>query len=108
MIKGIGIDIIKISRINDNLSLIQKILHIEEIKILEKITNKKRRLEFLAGRWAIKEAIYKSNSLNKKIAFCNINVRLHNDKLQWVEKEHQYFLSLSHEEEYAIGLAIMI
>ncbi|HOO74216.1 MAG TPA: 4'-phosphopantetheinyl transferase superfamily protein, partial [Tepiditoga sp.] len=58
MILGIGCDIVKIDRINEEIS--KKILSSEELKIYLKIDSEKRKKEYLAGRFAAKEAIIKA------------------------------------------------
>ena len=54
----IGIDIVKISRIKKIDALKNKILSFEEKKLFEVTNNKK---EFIAGRFAAKEAFLKAN-----------------------------------------------
>ncbi len=54
MIKGIGIDILEISRVDEKLA--QRIFSEEEMKIWQKRKNQ----SFLAGRFALKEAFFKA------------------------------------------------
>ena len=71
MIYGIGIDLIEIERIKNlqnQTKFIERILTIEERDKLNQYTNEQRRLEFLAGRFTVKEAFSKY-SFNK---FCLI------------------------------------
>ena len=60
MIKGIGIDICQISRMKPDMN--RRILSDSENIIYEEIKLDKRKIEFLAGRFAAKEAIYKALS----------------------------------------------
>ncbi|WP_414045704.1 holo-ACP synthase [Macrococcus equi] len=63
MIKGIGTDIIEIERIKkaiQNPKLITRILHPQEIELFESFSSEKRRIEFLAGRFCVKEAYSKA------------------------------------------------
>ncbi|MGL5043186.1 MAG: holo-ACP synthase [Culicoidibacterales bacterium] len=61
MIRGIGIDIIDIERISPiNIKLAKKVLTSNEYSALEKIENRNRKIEFLGGRIAAKEAFVKA------------------------------------------------
>ena len=54
----LGCDIVKVSRFKNNLSkLANKILSESEIIEFNKTTNK---IQYIAGRWAAKEAIFKA------------------------------------------------
>ena len=62
---GIGIDAVEISRIRKVMmkfkgKFSRRVLSPEELAKFEKIQTQSRKVEFLAGRWAIKEAITKS------------------------------------------------
>ena len=63
MIKGIGIDIIELSRIQEIMSrqnkLIDRILTANEKQLFEELPMT-RKIEFLAGRFAAKEAFSKA------------------------------------------------
>ena len=61
--KGIGTDIIEIKRIkqlNHRERFIHKLLSEEEFRLYQSFQHEKRQNEFLAGRWAAKEALYKA------------------------------------------------
>ncbi len=61
--RGIGTDIIEIRRIEElgyRDRFIHKILSKEELAIYQQFRHEKRKNEFLAGRWAVKEALYKA------------------------------------------------
>ena len=63
MISGIGIDIVEISRVKDGIEKLgsafsNKILSNEEIQLIP--SNTQKQYEFIAGRWAVKEAIAKA------------------------------------------------
>ena len=64
MIHGVGIDLIEIDRIRDwynkRPSMAQKILTDDEIEIFNNISLEDRKVEFLAGRFAVKEAFTKA------------------------------------------------
>ena len=76
MIHGIGIDLIEIDRIKDvyikqSDKLIHRILTDQEQQKFNSFKNDKRKLEFLAGRFATKEAFSKAlgTGLGKTVAF---------------------------------------
>ena len=63
MIHGIGIDLIEIERIRKVLykqpKLVDRVLTENEKLKFEKFTHEKRKIEFLAGRFAVKELLVK-------------------------------------------------
>ncbi len=100
-INGIGIDIINLKRIKDNTVIINKILSKKEKTILDKIKDKKRRIEYIGGRWALKEAIIKTGT---QIIMSDTTIEFKENKLNY----KKFFLSLSHEKKYCIALAIKV
>jgi len=73
LIIGIGIDVVKIDRISLNLS--RKILTERERKIYDGLKTKERKMEFLAGRFAAKEAFFKAiGSGIGKYSFLDISI----------------------------------
>lgn len=101
MIKGIGVDIVKIDRINESIS--KKVLSLEEYSLYLDMSEVRKR-EFLAGRFAIKEALYKAGLKEK---FTDINIRYNIDNSIFLDKYPNIKISISHEREYAIGYAII-
>ncbi len=101
MIKGIGVDIVKLSRIKiSNLSFLSK----AEIKIFNSISDANK-ISFLAGRWAAKEAIFKAwdkapNDFRK--------IEIFNDKngKPYLKDKNNILISISHGQDYAIAFAI--
>lgn len=79
MIHGVGIDLIEIDRIRDwynkRPSMAQKILTDDEIEIFNNISLKDRKVEFLAGRFAVKEAFTKAmgTGIGKDYGFHSVN-----------------------------------
>lgn len=61
MIIGIGTDVIEIERISGLMSekFIKRILHPEEIKVLETFSHEARQVSFVAGRFAVKKRTQK-------------------------------------------------
>jgi len=82
-IKGIGVDITKISRFLNIINkyennFIHKILHINEIGEYNKISNINIKSRFLASRWSYKEALVKATG-NKKIIFTKVYLEKNNE-----------------------------
>ena len=110
MIKGIGTDIVEVSRIQPDLA--KRILSEPELVIYHGFSSIHRKAEFLAGRFAIKEAISKALShVQFELSMNEIEIRndefgkpyLVCDKL----KDYKFSLSISHERSYAIGFCII-
>jgi len=98
MIKGIGCDIVDIDRIK--LKISDKILCEEE---LLKFNDSKNKEQFLASRFAAKEAIIKAT--NKKYLFKDIIIS--NDKYGAPTTNIEGIkITISHEKNIAIAFAI--
>lgn len=110
MIKGIGTDIVEISRIKPDLA--HRILSPSEFALYNGFSSDKRKSEFLAGRFAVKEAISKALShVSFELSYSEMDVKndeygkpfLVCEKL----KNFRFSLSISHENSYAIGFCII-
>ena len=110
MIIGVGIDILKISRVK--LELSKKILSNEEILFFNDIKLENKKLEYLAGRFSVKEAIIKAiGSTNYHVTMREITIL--NDDLGKpfiktpIYEDIKIFISLSHEKDNCVGLCII-
>lgn len=122
MIYGIGTDITEIRRIEKaitrNKNFINKLFTKNEMDIWEK---KNFKLEFIAGRFAAKEAISKAlgtgirdfnfkdieiinNELGKPQVILKPKAE---DIIRKISKSYKIHLSISHEKEYAIAYALL-
>lgn len=116
MIRGIGIDIIKIDRINED--HIKKILSAKEKEIYEGFKGTKRKREYAAGRFAAKEAITKC--FKRFIPYSEITILNGKNGDPYVEEsslkyifskfggDGEIYITLSHERDYAVAAAIVI
>lgn len=114
MIKGIGIDIIEIERIekiaNRQPRFVERILTVAE-RDRYKTLSKRRQLEFLAGRFAAKEAVVKAlgTGIMHSIGWQDIEVL--NDgrgkPIVNVPIDNPIHLSISHSKEYAVAQVII-
>ena len=106
MIKGIGIDIVEIERIKDKINIFNKVLTIKEIEIFNSL-NDLQRIEFLAGRFAAKEAYYKAKN-DKSIGYLDIEVLNDEDgKPYSFAKESKSFLALSYATILPFSLTLL-
>lgn len=122
-IKGIGTDIVKISRINRLFkkypkSFAERILHQNELKLLKKHKSPKA---FLAKRFSAKEAVAKAlgTGIAKGVAFQDIEISnneygqpiliLHGRTLEIAQEKgiSNYHISLSDEKSYAIAYVVL-
>jgi holo-[acyl-carrier protein] synthase len=115
MILGIGLDIVKISRIEKIIeksqeNFLQKIYAQSEIDKFHSISYKQKRSEFLAKRFAAKEAFSKALAIGiGKIKFHEIEI--YNDKngkpeIKKTDKINQLIKELFTVENYQINLSI--
>lgn len=118
MIAGIGLDIIELDRIRRIVDrqpgFIKRILTIKEI---EKFTtlSKERKVEFLAGRFAVKEAFSKAmgTGIGEEISFQDIEVT--NDEkgkpiihlLKKFSQPDTIHVSITHTRQYAAAQVIL-
>lgn len=116
MIKGIGIDITEISRIKGLLEkqpkIVTRVLRPEEIVKFERITSASRKVEWLAGRFAAKEAFSKAygTGISREVSFQDIEVV--NDELGkpfvlFPKERLKIHLSISHSKEYAVAQVVI-
>lgn len=114
MIKGIGIDIVDMKRIDRILErkvkFADRILTEKEFEIFCHLSNN-RKIEFLAGRFAAKEAYAKARGtgLGESVSFQDIEV-LPDERGKPVIHSNQkelLHLSISHSKEFAIAQVII-
>ena len=105
----LGIDIVEIDRIRKCLSniFVEKVLSTEELNIYKNYKGN-RQTEYLAGRWAAKEAIIKCLSDFETPLMADITI-INNDKGKPLAKYKDYDieLSISHEIHYAVAIACL-
>ena len=115
LMKNIGIDIVKLERFRDFLGDRKKygrILSEKEIAVFERFVSEKRRLEYLAGRFAAKEAVIKATSgLGRSFSFSDLSVL--NDEKGAPYLDAQVFndleilLTISHTDTDAVAIALV-
>lgn len=116
MIYGIGLDLIEIERIENvynkqKQKFVERILSKEEQIKFNSFSQQKRKIEYLAGRFATKEAFSKAlgTGLGKTIAFHDINC--YNDYLGKPCIDYSGFrvhVSITHTENYAMSQVLLM
>lgn len=114
MISGIGMDIVEINRIENmlkrHMKFPERILTENELEKFSSLSDR-RKIEFLSGRFAAKEAFSKAygTGIGKNLSFLDIEIR--NDEYgkpviirPSLNKVH---VSISHSKEYAVAQVII-
>lgn len=100
---AVGVDLVFIPRFRDKEKLAKRILSSEEYSVYEHRLNKE---EFLAGRFAAKEAflkVFKSDI--GRIAFTSISVVYNEEARPVLVYDGKVFnVSISHDKDYAIAV----
>ncbi|MDY0410447.1 holo-ACP synthase [Paracerasibacillus soli] len=115
MIKGIGIDLVEMKRIEKQLNqerFLQRILTDKEKQLFLELPTDRRKLEFLAGRYAGKEACSKAFGTGiGKLSFQHIEILRNELGAPAITvkdyKQSKIFISISHSENYAIAQVVL-
>lgn len=114
MIYGIGIDLVEIPRLRDMLErqprLPERILSEKELARFNHFTHPQRKIEFLAGRFACKEAFSKAlgTGIGKEIRLEDIHCE--NDELGKPTIQYEDFIvhvSITHTAHYAMSQVLL-
>ncbi len=109
MITGIGTDIIRLDRINLDEKFVERVLSEKEQALYNDLRIDKRRVEFLAGRFAAKEALAKA--MGTGIRGFNLNDisvlwnELHKPVCEF--RGLNIHISISHSNEFAVAFVII-
>jgi holo-[acyl-carrier protein] synthase len=115
MIIGHGIDLQEISAIekayNKNSKFAERILTTNEFVVFSQLKNHKRKIEFLAGRWAGKEAFSKALGTGiGQVGFKDIEI-LPNEKgapyINQATFQGNVYISLTHSGNFAQASVIL-
>jgi|SRR5690625_49939 len=116
MIKGIGIDIIELERIERSVKrqkrFVQRILTEKELEHYQSLPKERRKIEFIAGRFAAKEALAKATGRGiGALSFQHIEILPKRGGAPGIDvkgyKAGQIHLSISHSEHYAVAQVII-
>lgn len=111
---NIGIDLVEINDIKKRLSerFIERILGSNELLYYHSITHPKRKLEYIAGRFAAKEAYVKAYRLiEEPLDFKDVEVLNDPTGVPKLSSKYrpndQVIISLSHTKNYAIAVVMI-
>lgn len=106
----IGIDLVEHQEIcNREDRFIRRVLSEEEYQYYSQITSSKRKVEYVASRFACKEAIFKCTQM-EHFDFREISILNDKNGAPYVlihQKRTELQISLSHTEHYSIAVAIL-
>lgn len=114
MIAGIGVDIVELSRIKDiienNHGFIERVLTLDERTLFDELGDK-RKVEFLAGRFACKEAFSKAYGTGiGAVTLQDIEILKDERGKPVVTRspfEGHVYVSISHTDSMAIGQIVL-
>lgn len=100
----IGIDLTNKERFKNNyLDIGKKILHSSEKKLFLNINSEEEKINFIASRWAIKEALFKCDNSYKN--FSNISViKDLFGRYIFEDLNDKFEISTSNEDKYIIAI----
>ncbi|KIX91381.1 4'-phosphopantetheinyl transferase [Staphylococcus microti] len=114
MIYGLGVDLVEIARIRALVEkqpkFVTRILSQGEYEQYEALAHPQRRLEFLAGRFTVKEAFSKAlgTGIGKEIAFKDIHCGNDAHGKPWIHFDgFKVHVSITHTEHYAMSQVIL-
>ena len=116
MIIGLGTDLVETVRIKEaianNSRFVGKLLTKNELNTYTDILNEKRRVEFVAGRWAAKEAFAKAygTGISSQLHFHDIEVTNddHRKPIIVCDKvDTPVHITISHTDHYATATVII-
>ena len=97
---NIGIDLAKISRFeNKDIHFIKRVLTEKELLIYNNLLEEKK-AQYLASRWACKEAIFKANKDEHYLSYSILNKE---NGEPYVDDHEEIKISISHDGEYAVA-----
>lgn len=108
----IGIDICEHERFSQlDERLINRVLSEQEKKIFNTMKNKKRQIEYVASRFAAKEAIFKAyQSGDKTFNYSQISILNKQNNAPYVlcdRLNDEILISISHSENYSIAMVVI-
>ncbi len=105
---GIGIDLVDLNRLDiNNKHFVSRILSNEELVIFNQLPHDRRKLEYLGGRFAAKEAYLKACHKGLgEIPFKDISILNDEFGAPYINKEHT-MISITHESHYAMAFVII-
>lgn len=100
----IGIDLVNLRRIQPETSFVTTILTAAEQDVFNNLKTEKARIEYLGGRFAAKEAIFKATQDKNYLSYSILN---HPDGRPYVEKHPEIEISITHDGDYAAAIVLI-
>lgn len=101
---NVGIDIVKISRFeNKDIHFIKRVLTEKELLVYNNLLEEKK-AQYLASRWACKEAIFKANKDEHYLSYSILNK---DNGEPYVDGHEEIKISISHDGEYAVASVLI-
>jgi holo-[acyl-carrier protein] synthase len=111
---NVGIDLVEFEDLKARMSarFVHRILSKRELALYDKIHHPQRKLEFLGGRFAAKEAYTKAyRSFETPLNFVDVEVLKDEDGAPYIEspyrKEDKVDVSISHSPSYVVAICIV-
>ena len=108
MIKGVGVDIAKISRFtNKSNHFIERVLSMKEKVVFDSL-NDERKIVYLASRFSAKEALFKAYK-NRSFDFASVSVLNKENGEPYIEFDSPdvIHISISHDGDYVVTYIIV-
>lgn len=99
----IGIDLVDMKRIRLDPSLIRHVLVAEERQQMDALKSEERKKEYLAGRFACKEALFKAAGEKNWLNYCILDAE---SGKPYVKDHPELEVSISHDGGFCIAIAI--
>jgi holo-[acyl-carrier protein] synthase len=114
--KNIGIDIVehkRFEKIVEDQRRVTRILSEEELIVFNDITSSKRKIEYLASRFAAKEAIIKAiNKERLHFSYKDISILNDSNGAPYVKfsfnADFEILISISHSDTNSVAFAVMV
>lgn len=113
MIYGIGCDIVDIHRFKkyiDDKKRLEKLYTKNELNEFYKITNHRRKMEYLASRFAVKEATSKALGvgISKEFSFHDVEVKKDENGKPFIEYgDFRTHLTISHTDTTVVAFVVL-
>jgi len=110
----LGIDLVEFSEIERRLSdkFVARVLSVEERKLYDRMSDDKRKLSFIAGRFAAKEAYTKAyRSFAQPLNMNEVSVLNDSDGAPYLTSPYRprdtVEISISHSPNYAVAICLV-
>jgi len=115
MNNAIGIDLVELEQLKDKATeaFINRILSDRELPLYQAISHPQKQLEFLAGRFAAKEAYTKVyQTFDVPLNFKDVSILKNDNGAPYIESKYRpkdrVLVSISHTEHYAVAICQLV